>query len=133
MRWFSKTDLGSTFAKDCHVLLYGVFFDFNKATLKPESDSVLDKVAAMLKTDASIKAEVEGHTDNVGGDDYNLKLSDTRSASVRNWLVQHDIDAARLTSKGYGKSRHVADNNTDAGRARNRRVKLAKLSCNKPK
>ncbi|BBB68185.1 hypothetical protein UNDYM_3932 [Undibacterium sp. YM2] len=128
-----KADLASAFAKDCRVPLYGVFFDFNKATLKPESDSVLGKVAALLKTDASIKAEVEGHTDNVGGDDYNLKLSDARAASVRNWLVQHGIDATRLTSKGYGKSRPVADNNTDAGRARNRRVELAKLSCNKPK
>jgi OOP family OmpA-OmpF porin len=129
MRWFSKTDLGITFAKDCHILLYDVFFDFNKATLKPESDSVLDKVAAMLKTDASIKADVEGHTDSVGSDDYNLKLSDARAASVRNWLVRHGIDAARLTSKGYGKSRPVADNGTDAGRARNRRVEQAKLSC----
>ncbi|MFZ6712514.1 OmpA family protein [Undibacterium sp. TC9W] len=125
MRWFSKTDLGITFAKDCHVLLYGVFFDFNKATLKSESDSLLGKVAAMLKTDTSIKADVEGHTDSVGGDDYNLKLSDARAASVRNWLVQHGIDAAHLTSKGYGKSRPFADNNTDSGRAR----KLAKLSC----
>jgi len=124
-----KTDLGSAFAKDCHVPLYGVLFDFNKATLKPESDSVLGKVAALLKADASIKAEVEGHTDNVGGDDYNLKLSDARAASVRNWLVQHGIDAARLTSEGYGKSRPVADNATDSGRARNRRVELAKLGC----
>ncbi|MFZ6746244.1 OmpA family protein [Undibacterium sp. JH2W] len=124
-----KTDLGSAFAKDCHVPLYGVFFDFNKATLKPESDSVLGKVASLLKADAGIKAEVEGHTDNVGGDDYNLKLSDARAASVRNWLVQHGIDAARLTSKGYGKIRPVADNSTDIGRARNRRVELAKLGC----
>ena len=72
---------------------------------------------------------VEGHTDNVGGGDYNQKLSDARAASVRNWLVPHGIEAARLTSKGYGKSSPVADNSSDLGRARNRRVELAKLGC----
>lgn len=124
-------DLAARLAKDCHVPLYGVFFDFNKATLKPESDPVLAKVAALMKTDAALKAEVQGHTDNVGGDDYNLKLSDARAASVRGWLASHGIDAARLTSRGYGKSQPVADNGSDEGRARNRRVELARLGCRK--
>lgn len=125
-------DLAARLARDCHVPLYGVLFDFDKATLKAESDGVLNRAAALMKADAALKAEVQGHTDNVGGDDYNLRLSDARAASVRTWLVQHGIDAARLTSKGYGKAQPVADNGTDAGRARNRRVELARMGCRKP-
>lgn len=125
-------DLAARLARDCHVPLYGVLFDFDKATLKPESDPVLTRAASLMKADAALKAEVQGHTDNVGGDDYNLRLSDARAASVRTWLVQHGIDAARLTSKGYGKTQPIADNGNDAGRARNRRVELARLGCRKP-
>lgn len=133
---YSAVDVGAEdwaaqFAKDCRLPLYGVFFDFNKANLKPESESVLGKAAALLKSSTGFNAEVQGHTDNVGGDDYNLKLSDARAAAVRAWLVQHGIEASRLASKGYGKTQPVADNNSDQGRARNRRVELVKLGCKK--
>ncbi len=125
----SGTDLAATLNKDCHVPLYGVLFDFNKASLKPDSDALLNKVGNLLKKTPALKVELDGHTDNVGGDDYNLKLSDARAASVRNWLVQFGIDASRMASKGYGKTRPVADNGSDAGRAKNRRVELAKVGC----
>ncbi len=125
----SGTDLAASLNKDCHVPLYGVLFDFNKASIKPDSDALLNKVGTLLKATPTLKVELEGHTDNVGGDDYNLKLSDARAASVRNWLVQYGIDASRMTSKGYGKTRPVADNGTDAGRAKNRRVELSKQGC----
>lgn len=131
---FTTTDVGAedwaaTFAKECRVPLYGVFFDFNKAVIKAESDAVLQKTAALLASAPKAKAEIQGHTDNVGGEDYNLKLSDARAASVRAWLTQHGIEATRLTSKGYGKTRPVATNDTDQGRARNRRVELVNLGC----
>lgn len=116
------------FAKDCKVPLYGVFFDFNKATLKPESESVLNRALGLLQGNTE-KVEVRGHTDSVGGDAANLTLSEARAASVRTWLVGHGVDAARITSKGYGKTQPVADNATDAGRAKNRRVELAKATC----
>jgi outer membrane protein OmpA-like peptidoglycan-associated protein len=122
-------DLGGELARNCHVALYGVLFDFNKATLKPDSDSVLARAQAMLEKDAGAKVEVQGHTDGVGGDAYNMTLSDARAHSVVAWLTQHGIAADRLTAKGYGKTMPVADNDTDEGRAKNRRVELARLGC----
>ncbi len=122
-------DLAAKLQKDCRLPLYGVFFDFDKATLKPESNSVLTRVAAMLAAHPDFKVEIQGHTDNVGTDAYNLKLSDDRAASVRLWLTQHGLAADRITSKGYGKSRPIADNASDAGRARNRRVELVRQGC----
>ncbi len=122
-------DLAKQLEKDCHLALYGVLFDFNKATLKPESDSVLARVLAVLQKDATLKVEVQGHTDNVGTDAYNEKLSEARAASVMAWLTGHGIASARLTAKGYGETMPVATNDTDEGRARNRRVEIAKPGC----
>jgi outer membrane protein OmpA-like peptidoglycan-associated protein len=122
-------DLAAQFDKDCHIALYGVLFDFNKAVLKPESDSVLQRVLAMLQANASLKVEVQGHTDNVGNDAYNQTLSEARANSVMAWLTAHGVAAARLTAKGYGETMPVASNNTDEGRAKNRRVEIAKPGC----
>ncbi|BAT58022.1 outer membrane porin F precursor [Variibacter gotjawalensis] len=134
--WYSVLDLGaedlkSKLDKDCSVALHGVFFDFNKATLKPESEAALTRAAALLTATPGAKIEVQGHTDNVGGDDYNLKLSHARAESVMRWLTQHRIEAQRLSAKGYGKAQPFADNGTDIGRAKNRRVELSKVGCRK--
>ncbi len=131
---FSVADVGSEdwsakLERDCRLPLYGVFFDFNKASLQAESASTLNKAAALLAKAAAIKVEVQGHTDNVGADDYNMKLSAARAATVSTWLAQHGVAAGRLTSRGYGKTEPVADNGSDAGRAKNRRVELRKLGC----
>lgn len=123
------TNLAAALQKDCHVALYGVTFDFNKATLRPDSESVLNKALAALQTNAQLAVEVQGHTDNVGGDDYNLKLSQARAETVKRWLAGHGIAATRLTAKGYGRSHPVADNDSPEGRAKNRRVELARLHC----
>jgi outer membrane protein OmpA-like peptidoglycan-associated protein len=120
-------DLGSR----CHLALTGVLFDFAKSTLKPESDAILGKVAEALSANAALKLEVEGHTDNVGSDAYNDKLSLARAKSVVKWLEDHDVDGQRLKAHGYGKTRPIADNDTDEGRAKNRRVELANLACKK--
>jgi outer membrane protein OmpA-like peptidoglycan-associated protein len=127
----AENDIARTFAKECHVALYGVLFDFNKATLKPESDGVLQRVLAFVVKDPALKLEVQGHTDNVGGDAYNQKLSEARSRSVLAWLTQHGIAANRLSFKGYGKTLPVASNETDDGRAKNRRVEIARPGCTK--
>jgi OOP family OmpA-OmpF porin len=124
-------DIAKQLARDCHVALYGVLFDFNKATLKSESDGVLQRVLVFLQKNPALKLEVQGHTDNVGGDDYNQKLSDARSKSVLSWIVQHGIAAERLSFKGYVKTHPVATNETDDGRAKNRRVEIAKPGCTK--
>ena len=122
-------DLAAKLEKDCHVPLYGVTFEFNKATLRPESESTLQRVAGALQGSAALNVEVQGHTDNVGTDDYNLKLSDARAQSVKAWLAAHAIAAARMTAKGYGRNQPVADNGSDEGRARNRRVEIARSGC----
>jgi OmpA-OmpF porin, OOP family len=122
-------DLGATLAKACHVALYGVFFDFNKSTLQPSSDAALQPAANMMAVDKTLKLEVQGHTDNVGNDAYNQTLSEARAKAVMTWLTQHGVAADRLTAKGYGKTKPVADNGSDEGRAKNRRVEIADPRC----
>jgi outer membrane protein OmpA-like peptidoglycan-associated protein len=122
-------DLAADLEKSCHVALYGVLFDFNKSTLQPVSEPVLQQIDSLLTKDATLKLEIQGHTDNVGNDAYNQTLSEARARSVVAWLTQHGVAAARLTAKGYGKTIPIADNGTDAGRAKNRRVEIADPRC----
>ena len=122
-------DLAKTLSADCHVAIYGVLFDFNKATLQTASEPVLQQVLAVLNKNTTLNIEVQGHTDNVGGDTYNQTLSESRAAAVRTWLTQHGIAASRLTAKGYGMTKPVADNRTDEGRAKNRRVEISDPRC----
>lgn len=123
--------LAATLAQTCHVALTGVLFDFDKATLKPESDPVLKQVLALMTKSPDLRLEVQGHTDNVGPDDYNMTLSMARAKAVMTWLGAHGIAADRLSAHGYGKTQPVASNDDDAGRARNRRVEIARLDCKK--
>ena len=125
----STKDLNTDLEKNCHVALYGVLFDFNKSTLQPASDPVLQQIDSLLVKNAALKLEIQGHTDNVGNDAYNQTLSEARARSVVAWLTQHGIAATRLTAKGYGKTKPIADNSTDAGRAKNRRVEIADPRC----
>jgi outer membrane protein OmpA-like peptidoglycan-associated protein len=122
-------DWGARLDKQCRLPLYGVQFDFDKATLRPDSAPVLDKALQVLRARPAVKAAVQGHTDNVGTDAHNQALSTARAQSVRQWLVEHGIEPARLGSQGYGKTQPIADNATDAGRARNRRVELVREGC----
>ena len=122
-------DLKATLAKACHAPLYGVLFDFNKSTLQPSSDASLQPAANLMAADNTLTLEIQGHTDNVGNDAYNQTLSEARAKAVVTWLVQHHVAADRLTAKGYGKTKPVADNSSDEGRARNRRVEIADPRC----
>jgi len=106
-----------------------IHFEFNKATIRPESFPTLDAVADVLRQFPTMKLEVQGHTDNVGGAAYNLKLSDARAASVRKYLVDHGIDGARLTSKGYGLTQPLVPNTTAENRALNRRVQFIRTEA----
>jgi outer membrane protein OmpA-like peptidoglycan-associated protein len=124
-----SVDLGADLAKACHVALYGVLFDFNKSTLQPSSDAALQPVATLMAADKTLKLEIQGHTDNVGNDAYNQTLSEARAKAVATWLTQHGVAADRLTPKGYGKTKPVADNGSDEGRAKNRRVEIADPRC----
>jgi len=109
------------------AVTYGIYFDFAKATLKPESEPVLKEIAQALKDNPDWKLTVEGHTDNIGGDAYNLDLSKRRALAVKEALVaQYNIAPDRLANDGFGASRPVESNDTLEGRARNRRVELVR-------
>jgi outer membrane protein OmpA-like peptidoglycan-associated protein len=106
------------------IVLHGVNFDFNKATLTLNAKALLDQVADALLARKDVNVEVDGHTDGVGGEAYNQRLSEHRAASVRQYLIGRGVDAGRITSKGFGKSKPVASNDTEEGREQNRRVEL---------
>ena len=106
------------------VTLHGPQFDFNKATLKPAGKQMVDEAVKVMKDKPSMKVSVEGHTDSIGSDAYNLKLSERRAQAVRDYVVSQGIDAARISVKGWGKTKPVASNKTEAGRAENRRVEI---------
>ncbi len=108
------------------VDVYGIYFAYNSAEIRPQSDSTLDAIAAMMKRDPTWKLTVTGHTDNVGGDASNLALSQRRSASVKAALVARGIAADRLATGGSGSAAPKATNATLVGRAQNRRVELTR-------
>ncbi|MFO7675544.1 MAG: OmpA family protein [bacterium] len=110
------------------ITLRGIYFDVNKATIKPESRAALADAAKILQDNPTIKVEIQGHTDSDGSEEYNLQLSDRRAQAVVTYLVQnHAIDAARLTGRGYGEGQPVASNSTPEGKALNRRVEFVIL------
>jgi outer membrane protein OmpA-like peptidoglycan-associated protein len=125
----AQNQLAADLSSKCHLTLTGVLFDFNKSTLKPESDAVLRQVAVLMTQDPTLKLEIQGHTDNVGSDAYNQPLSEARAHSVVTWLTQHSVAPTRLGARGYGKTRPIATNATDEGRAQNRRVEIANPAC----
>jgi outer membrane protein OmpA-like peptidoglycan-associated protein len=109
------------------AVTYGIYFDFNKDTIKPESEPVLKQIVQAMTDNPDWKLTVEGHTDNIGGDAYNLDLSKRRAAAVKEALVtRFHISPDRLANDGYGASRPVETNDTLEGRARNRRVELTR-------
>lgn len=101
-----------------------VLFDFDSAQLEPGASEVLDGVAEVLVLLEDAPAEVRGHTDAVGDDAYNQQLSEDRAAAVVTYLVEAGVDRAVLSSEGLGESEPVADNDSESGRARNRRVEV---------
>lgn len=111
--------------KDGFVALY-INFDTGKATIKPESQGTVDEVAKALKSAPDLKLEVGGHTDNVGQAAANQALSEARAKAVQAALVAQGIAAARLSARGYGDTKPIADNRSEEGRAKNRRVELTK-------
>ncbi|MEI7594704.1 MAG: OmpA family protein [Bacteroidota bacterium] len=108
--------------------LDNVYFDFAKATLKIESNKVLNDLVSVMKAKESMMIELSGHTDNVGSPESNIKLSDDRAKTVKDYLVKNGITPNRITTKGYGDTLPIADNTTDEGRKKNRRtvVKIIK-------
>ena len=111
--------------KDGFIALY-INFETSKADIKPESQPIIQQIADMLKQNAGLKVSIEGHTDNTGTEKSNQTLSENRAKSVVSALIAKGIDKGRLSSKGWGQSKPVADNKTDEGKAKNRRVEIVK-------
>jgi outer membrane protein OmpA-like peptidoglycan-associated protein len=110
-----------------HVSVYGIYFDTGKSEIKPESDAAISEIAKLLKNNAALNIYVVGHTDNVGSLDSNMKLSKERADAVMKELTaKHGIAAARMKSYGVASLAPVASNDTDEGKAKNRRVELVK-------
>ena len=110
------------------VVLNNIFFDVNKFELKPESQVELDKLVQLLNENPLIKIEISGHTDNAGKPADNLVLSNNRAKAVIKYLSGKGIATLRLSSKGYGETKPVADNKTEEGKARNRRTEMKVIS-----
>ena len=106
-----------------------IHFEFDKDKIRSESFPILDAVADVLKTNPNIKIDVQGHTDNKGGAEYNKKLSDRRAASVKKYLIGKGVEASRLVSHGYGAEQPVVPNTTDQNRALNRRVQFVRTEA----
>ncbi len=110
--------------KEKIVITETIHFETGKAVILPISYSILNAVAEVLKQNPSIKVRIEGHTDSIGSDEFNMRLSQARADSVMKYLISQGIDPARLEAKGYGETLPIADNATPEGRARNRRVEF---------
>jgi outer membrane protein OmpA-like peptidoglycan-associated protein len=110
-----KIEIGSI------IVLKNIFFDFDKATIRPESANELERLIKLLNDNPTIKIELSSHTDSKGSDEYNMKLSDNRSKSVVTYLIEKGINASRLVAKGYGETKPIDTNDTDEGRQNNRR------------
>ncbi len=116
--------LGSGLNADGRVVIYGLYFDFDQATIKPDSAPQLEEMVAYLTAEPKAKVYVVGHTDNKGALDYNIKLSTARAEAVSSALVKAGIKADRLSAKGLGPLAPLATNQTEDGQAKNRRVEL---------
>ncbi|MBN2614721.1 MAG: OmpA family protein [Bacteroidales bacterium] len=122
------TILLDSVAKGKSIRLNNVYFEVDQASLQPAATPELEKVVQFLKQHPALRVEIEGHTDNTGSAAHNLKLSLERAQTVYRYLVRQGIDGKRLTCKGYGNTRPVADNTTEEGRAANRRTELKILN-----
>jgi len=118
----------SSIKKDSTIILQNINFETDKSELLSNSFNELDKLYNLLKSNSSVKIEVSGHTDNAGTENHNKQLSEARAKAVVDYLIEKGIKKERLSYKGYGSSKPIADNNTDEGKAKNRRVEFKIVS-----
>ena len=122
------TPKGAKVNKDGCWAYHGVFFDFDKATIKAEYHDLFENAVHVMNINPTLKVEIEGHTDAKGSDAYNMELSERRARAVKAFMVKKGVNAERMMAKGFGKSQPIADNTTEEGRAYNRRVEYEIIS-----
>jgi len=125
---YIKNILLEPIASNASVVLKNIFFEVNKYELNPESQTELDNLVRLLNENPTMKIEISGHTDNVGKPSDNMILSNNRAKAVVNYLISKKINPARLVAKGYGETKPIADNKTEAGRLQNRRTEMRVIS-----
>ncbi|HEN20793.1 MAG TPA: OmpA family protein, partial [Desulfobacteraceae bacterium] len=123
---FGPAEMKAALDKDGRLILYDILFDYDKATLQQSSDTQLQHIVTLMLENPALRMEVQGHTDGQGGDEYNLGLSQRRAETVVAYLNLFGISADRIYAKGYGESEPVDTNETEEGRAKNRRVELVR-------
>jgi OmpA-OmpF porin, OOP family len=122
----AATEMFDKLTKEGSVALY-INFETGKADVKSESQATVQQIAEMMKANPALKVSIEGHTDNVGTPSANKALSEARAKAVMKAVIAAGIDASRLTAKGWGQEKPVADNKTEEGKAKNRRVEIVKM------
>jgi outer membrane protein OmpA-like peptidoglycan-associated protein/membrane-bound metal-dependent hydrolase YbcI (DUF457 family) len=125
-------DWAASLARECRVRIYSIHFDLDRASIRTfESEPTLQKLSALLKTKSAPPVEIQGHMDNIGpaGSAARQTLSEARAKAVAAWLTTHGVAANKVTAKGYGKARPVAENDSDLGRAFNRRIEIVRRDC----
>jgi outer membrane protein OmpA-like peptidoglycan-associated protein len=106
------------------IILDDVLFDFDKSNIKPEAGAILDRLVAFMNENKDKKVALSGHTDSIGTEAYNQKLSERRVNSVKDYIVKKGVQATRVSGQGFGESKPIADNKTREGRSKNRRVEI---------
>jgi len=106
------------------IILDDVLFDFDRSNVKPEAGAILDRLVAFMNENKDKKASLSGHTDNVGTEAYNQRLSERRVSAVQDYIVKKGVESSRVSGQGFGESKPIADNKTREGRSKNRRVEI---------
>ncbi len=121
-------ELKNTIKREAKVVLYGINFENNSAKITPNSNAILNQLAAVLLEDKNMKIKIEGHTDNLGSEKSNLKLSNDRALATKEFLIKNfNIAADRITTMGKGESKPITSNNTESGKFINRRVEIYQI------
>ena len=125
---FGADEMKRALDEEGHIAIYGINFDINKDNLKLGAEKVLLEMVKLMKNNPELKIEIQGHTDNTGSAKHNLNLSKRRAETVKMFLLTYGIDSSRMIPRGYGMEKPVDTNDTEEGRAMNRRVELVKVN-----